>query len=78
MLARLDSQGVESAYKKIYPSGFVITLAGDEGRIANGNIFVGAYTDGSNAGPKYISTFSYKLTGDKLVLIGKPVRKVNK
>lgn len=78
LLARIDSRSVESAYKKIYPQGFVVTLAGDEARIANGKVFVGAYTDGSNAGPKYISTFSYKLAGDKLVITGKPARKLNK
>lgn len=77
LLGRLDNHGVESAYKKLYPNGFVVALAGDEGKIANGHLFVGAYTDGSNAGPKYISTFDYKWSGDKFVLVGKPARKPN-
>ena len=78
LLARLDSGGLERAYKKLYPRGFVVTLAGDEGKIARGHLFVGAYTDGSNAGPKYISTFDYQWAGGKFKLFGKPVRKLNR
>ena len=78
LLGRVDSHGVENEYKKTYPRGFVVTLAGDDAKIRNGHLYVGAYTDGSNAGPKYISTFDYKLSGDKFVLNGKPARRLNK
>jgi hypothetical protein len=78
LLGRLDSNDIERAYQKFYPSGFVVTLAGGDGKIANGHLFVGAYTDGSNAGPKYTSTFEYQWRGGKFVLIGKPVRRLNK
>jgi hypothetical protein len=78
LLARLDSNDFERGYKKFYRSGFVVTLAGDDGKIANGNLVVAAYTDGSNAGPKYISTFNYRWSGGKFVLIGKPARRLNK
>lgn len=77
LLARLDSNDVERAYKRAYPRGFVVTLAGDDAKIARGHLFVGAYTDGSNAGPKYISTFDYKWSGSRFVLVGRPSRRLN-
>ncbi|HYO92774.1 MAG TPA: hypothetical protein VEQ40_14120 [Pyrinomonadaceae bacterium] len=74
LLARIDSTGVESDYKKTYPDGTVF-YAGENGpKVLNGELIVEALTDGSFASPENVASFSYKLSGDTFVLSGKPAR----
>jgi hypothetical protein len=74
LLARLDSTGVESDYKKTYPDGVVFFPGENAPKIQNGHLIVEALTDGSFAGPENIATFDYKLSEDKLVLSGNPTK----
>jgi len=74
LLARLDSIGAESDYQKSYAGGTVF-YAGENGpKIVSGHLIIEALTDGSFAGPENVTTFDYQLSGDKLVLSGKPTR----
>jgi hypothetical protein len=75
LLARLDSHAAEADYKKFYPEGFVVALARSDPKIAGGQLVVEALTDGSNASPKYVSAFNYRLSGRRLVLNGRPKRR---
>jgi hypothetical protein len=75
LLASIDSNEMERGFKRYFKEGFIVTIKGVKAE--NGRIVVEAYTDGSNAGPKYISTLNYRLSGSKLVLTGKPVRRRN-
>lgn len=75
LLASIDSNEVERGFKRYFKEGFVVTLKGVKAE--KGRIVVEAYTDGSNAGPKYISTLNYRLSGSKLILTGKPIRRRN-
>lgn len=75
LLASIDNVKIERDYKRYFKGGFVVTISGVKAE--KGRVMVEAYTDGSNAGPKYISTLNYRLSGSKLILTGKPVRKRN-
>jgi hypothetical protein len=75
LLASIDNVKIERDYKRYFKGGFVVTISGVKAE--KGRVLVEAYTDGSNAGPKYISTLNYRLSGSKLILTGKPVRKRN-
>ena len=74
LLARLDSTGVESDYRKTYTDG-TLFYAGEHGpKIVKGHVIVQALADGSFAGPENVATFDYQLSGGKFVLSGKPTR----
>jgi hypothetical protein len=75
LLASIDSNEMERGFKRYFKDGFMVTVKGVKAE--KGRLVVEAYTDGSNAGPKYISTLNYRLSGSKLVLMGKPVRRRN-
>lgn len=76
MLARVDSTQATKDYKKYYPKNADLHYAGvNPPKIQNGLVIVEALTDGSFACPKYTAVFSYKLSGGKFVLSGKPTRK---
>jgi len=76
LLASIDSNEMERGFKRYFKEGFIVTVKGVKAE--KGRVVVEAYTDGSNAGPKYISTLNYRLSGSKLVLTGKPVRRRNR
>jgi len=77
MLARIDSEQAAGDYKRYFPKNSDVHYAGlNPPKIQNGRVIVEALTEGSFACPKYTAVFSYKLSGDKFVLSGKPVRKV--
>jgi hypothetical protein len=74
LLARLDSNGLESDYKKSYADG-ALHYAGERGpKITNGRVIVEALADGSFAGPENVATFDYQFSGGKFVLSGPPTR----
>ena len=75
LLASIDSNEMERGFKRYFKDGFIVTVKGVKAE--KGRLVIEAYTDGSNAGPKYISTLNYRLSGSKLVLTGKPVRRRN-
>jgi hypothetical protein len=75
LLASIDNIKMERDYKRYFKGGFMVSVK--KVSTGKGRIVVEAYTDGSNAGPKYISTLNYRLSGPKLVLTGKPVRRRN-
>lgn len=76
MLARVDSEQAAGDYKKYFPKNSDLHYAGvNSPKIQNGRVIVEALTEGSFACPKYTALFTYKLSGDKFVLAGKPVRK---
>lgn len=75
LLASIDTTGIERGFKRYFKTGFIVTVKGVKAQ--SGRIVIEAYTDGSNASPKYISTLTYRLTGSKLVLTGRPVRRLN-
>lgn len=74
LLARLGSDGVESDYQKSYPDGTVFFPGENPPKIQNGHLIVEALTDGSFASPENLATFDYRLSGNKLILSGKPSR----
>jgi hypothetical protein len=78
LLSRLDSHGVEADHKKFYRGGFVVMLAASDLKVVKGHLILEALTDGSNASPKYVSTFDYKLRGRRFVLSGRPRRRPNR
>lgn len=74
LLARLDSTGLESDYRKSYTDG-TLFYAGENGpKIVNGHVIVEALADGSFAGPENVATFDYQFSGDRFILSGKPTR----
>ncbi len=74
LLARVDSNSILSDYQKSYPEG-MLHYAGENGpKIVNGHVIVEALMDGSFAGPEYVVTFDYQLSGEKFVLSGQPAR----
>lgn len=75
LLASIDTTGIERGFKRYFKNGFIVTVKGVKAQ--KGRILIEAYTDGSNASPKYISTLNYRLSGSKLVLTGRPVRRLN-
>ena len=76
MLARVDSAQAAKDYAKHYPKNADVHYAGiNPPRIQNGLVIVEALTEGSFACPKYTAFFSYKLSGAKFILSGKPTRK---
>jgi hypothetical protein len=76
MLARIDTEQAARDYKKYYPKNADLHYAGvNAAKIQNGLVIVEALTEGSFACPKYTAVFSYKLSGNKFVLSGKPTRK---
>lgn len=76
MLARIDSDQVQKDYQKHFPKNADVHYAGaNPPKIQNGLVIVEALTDGSFACPKYTAVFSYKLSGGRFVLSGKPTRK---
>jgi hypothetical protein len=75
LLASIDNIEMERGFKRYFKEGFIATVKGVKAE--KGRILVEAYTDGSNASPKYISTLNYRLSGSKLILTGKPVRRRN-
>jgi hypothetical protein len=72
--ARLDSERMESDYKKNYPHGIVFYPGEKAPKIEHGHLIVEALTDGSFAGPENIATFDYKSSAGKFILSGKPTR----
>lgn len=76
MLARVDSAQAARDYKKYFPKNADVHYAGvNPPKIENGLVIVEALTEGSFACPKYTAVFSYKLSGGKFILSGKPTRK---
>lgn len=73
LLARVDTTTLGRDHKRYFKGGFVVAVEG--AAIKKGSLVVTAYTDGSNASPKYKSAMSYKLGGGKLTISGKPVRR---
>lgn len=75
ILARLDSGVIERDYKKAFPKGVVFFPGEKAPKIENGRLIFQAFTDGSFASPANIATFTYKLSGGKFIISGKPVKK---
>lgn len=76
LLARVVYSQISKDYKKYYPKNAVLHYAGvNPPKIQNGLVIVEALTEGSFACPKYTAVFSYKLSGGKFILSGKPIRK---
>lgn len=73
LLASIDTDEMERNFKRYFRGGFIVSVKNV--KIENARIVVQAYTDGSNAGPKHLSTLIYRLIGGKLSLTGRPVRR---
>ena len=74
-LAQLNSERVQADYVKSYPKGALHYAGKNPPKIQNARVIVEALVDGNFACPKFTAVFSYKLSGKKFVLIGKPMRK---
>jgi len=75
LLARLNSDRVLSDYRRYYPDGDLHYAGNSPPKIRNGHLIVEALTDGSFACPEHTAIFDYRLSGGRVVLSGKPVRK---
>jgi hypothetical protein len=76
LLARVVANQVSKDYKKYYPKNPLLHYAGvNPPTIQNRLVIFEALTEGSFACPKYTAVFSYKLSGGKFILSGKPTRK---
>jgi len=80
LLAKTDNGTLETDYKRQYADGFIVKVnPGLNGvKVANQHLLVEAYTDGSNASPKYVSTLDYRLRSTNLVMTAKPKRRLAK
>lgn len=75
-LAALDSTQVTEDYTKHFPDGYVFQIPQNGVTVDNdGTLVVDVMTDGSFAMPANISTFIYKLSGDKFDLTAKPKKR---
>lgn len=75
-LASLDSSELTEDYTKHYPDGYVFQIPQNGVTVDNdGTLVVDVATDGSFAMPANISTFIYKLNGDKFTLTAKPKKR---
>ena len=75
-IASIDSNDVERDFKRYFRGGFVVAIK--SAQVKGGRVVIEAYTDGSNASPKYISSLTYRLSGGKLAITGRPARRVNR
>ena len=75
MLKHLNSTDLEIVYKKSNANGFIVIIGEEGARIENGKLIVEALTDGSNASPENVTTFTYKWNAGNFVLDGKPQTK---
>ena len=74
--AGLDNNQVTEDYTKHYPDGYVFQIPQNGVTVDNdGTLVVDVMTDGSFAMPANISTFIYKLSGDKFTLTAKPKKR---
>ena len=74
-LAVLDNNQVTKDYNEHYPDSYVFSIPQDGVTVNNGNLVVDVMTDGSFAMPENISTFVYKLSGNKFILTAKPTKR---
>jgi len=75
-LATLDSTELTEDYTKHFPDGYVFQIPQNGVTVDNdGTLVVDVMTDGSFAMPANISTFIYKLSGDKFTLTAKPKKR---
>jgi hypothetical protein len=75
-LATLDNTELTEDYTKHYPDGYVFQIPQNGVTVDNdGTLVVDVMTDGSFAMPANISTFIYKLSGDKFNLTAKPKKR---
>ena len=75
-LAALDSSQLTEDYTKHFPDGYVFQIPQNGVTVDNdGTLVVDVMTDGSFAMPANISTFIYKLSGDKFTLTAKPKKR---
>lgn len=75
ILATLDNNQVTEDYAKHFPDSFVFGIPQNGVTIDKGSLVADVMTDGSFAMPKNISTFIYKLSGDKFTLTAKPKKR---
>lgn len=74
--AALDNTQVTDDYTKHFPDGYVFQIPQNGVTVDNdGTLVVDVMTDGSFAMPANISTFIYKLNGDKFTLTAKPKKR---
>lgn len=74
--AGLDNNQVTEDYTKHFPDGYVFQIPQNGVTVDNdGTLVVDVMTDGSFAMPANISTFIYKLSGDKFTLTAKPKKR---
>ena len=77
--AAIDFNQVSEDYTKHFPEGFVFGIPQNGVTVdKDGTLVVDVMTDGSFAMPKNVSTFIYKLSGDKFVLTAKPAQRSDK
>lgn len=74
-LAVLGSTQLTEDYLKYFPAGYVFQIPQNGVTVDKGNLVVDVMTDGSFAMPANISTFIYKLSGDKFNLTAKPKKR---
>ena len=74
LLARLDSDQIESDYRKTFADGTVFSPSENAPKIENGKLLFETLTDGSFASPENVAMFDYKLSKTKFVLETEPQR----
>jgi hypothetical protein len=75
-LATLGSTQLTEDYTKHFPDGYVFQIPQNGVTVdKDGTLVVDVMTDGSFAMPANISTFIYKLSGDKFTLTAKPKKR---
>ncbi len=76
LLGAINDKVMERDYRRNYPDAESYWGINENGlKTNNGNLQVDVLADGSHAGPKYIVTLEYKLSGKTLRLVGKPQRR---
>ena len=76
LLAGISDKNMERDYRANYSDADSYWGINENGiKANNGNVEIDVLVDGPHAGPKYIATLDYHLTGKALRLVGKPSRK---
>ena len=72
----ISDKDLERDYRRSYPDAESYWGINDNGlKVENGNLKIDVLAVGPHAGPKYIVTLEYHLSGKTLTLVGKPQRK---
>lgn len=75
LLASFDDRQMESDYEGYFPRPDGALWSINSIRVSGGNLEIDRFADGPMSCPMYLATFQYRLEGERLVLIKRPMKR---